>query len=387
MEVEGLDLRKFLAPEFVYGNGARFLAANYVAKLGVEKIMLVTDPGVMEAGWTEDVYNNLIEAGIKCQVFSEIQPNPREKQVMHGAEVYRDSGCEALLAVGGGTPMDCAKGIGIVISNKEHILDFEGVDLVNVPLPPLVCVPTTAGSAADVSQFAVITDSGRRVKTSIVSKALVPDLALIDPGTTLTMDRDLTAATAMDALTHAIEAYVSPVHSSVSDVHALRSINLVSENLGRVVNELDNMDLRNNVMLSSLHAGLAFSNAILGAVHAMAHSLGGYLDFAHGDCNALLLDSVVYYNFDAQPGRYREIAWQLGLDTQNKRDEQLREELPQKIVDLRESAGLTASLGDLGLKREDIPVLAKMAMEDACMLTNPKELTSRDVETIYARAL
>jgi alcohol dehydrogenase class IV len=384
--MDSSGLRKFVAPEFVYGASSRFLVGNYVRKLGVEKIMVVSDPGVVEAGWTGDVLDSLQKAGIGWELFDRVQPNPREEQVMLGADVFRSSGCEAIVAVGGGSPMDCAKGIGIVVANDQHILDFEGVDNVNVFPPPLVCIPTTAGSAADVSQFAIITDSGRKVKISIVSKALVPDLALIDPETTLTMDPELTAATAMDALTHAIEAYVSSAHFSVTDVHALRAVRLVREYLVRVIESPRDVQLRDKIMLSCLHAGLAFSNAILGAVHAMAHSLGGYFDFAHGDCNALLLDSVIYYNFQAVPDRYRDIAGQMGISTENKSHSQVREELTESIVDLRREAGMNYTLSGLGLKREDIPVLAEMAINDACMLTNPRELSVAEVEEIYARA-
>ncbi|MFP4168373.1 MAG: alcohol dehydrogenase-like regulatory protein ErcA [Desulfonatronovibrionaceae bacterium] len=381
------ELRKFVAPEFVYGEKARLLAGNYVHNLGVEKIMLVSDPGVVRAGWTGEVLDSLRGAGIDCEFFDHVQPNPREEQVMHGADVYKSSGCEAIVAVGGGSPMDCAKGIGIVVSNKQHILDFEGVDNVKVPSPPLICIPTTAGSAADVSQFAIITDSERRVKISIVSKALVPDLALIDPETTTTMDRDLTVATAMDALTHAMEAYVSSARFSITDVHALKAIGFVHGNLEAVVNDPGNIEIRDRIMLACLHAGLAFSNAILGAVHAMAHSLGGYLDFAHGDCNALLLDSVVYYNFAAVPERYRDIAREMGIDTFEKSDHSVRDKLTGEIVRLRQRAGMDKTLSTLGLDAEDIPALARMAMQDACMLTNPRELNVAEVEEIYARAL
>jgi alcohol dehydrogenase class IV len=169
-------------------------------------------------------------------------------------------------------------------------------------------------------------------------------------------------------------------------VHALRAVRLVREYLVQVIESPRDVQLRDKIMLSCLHAGLAFSNAILGAVHAMAHSLGGYFDFAHGDCNALLLDSVIYYNFQAVPDRYRDIAGQMGISTENKSHSQVREELTESIVDLRREAGMNYTLSGLGLKREDIPVLAEMAINDACMLTNPRELSVAEVEEIYARA-
>ena len=206
-------LRKFLAPEFVFGQNASLLAGRYAANLGCKKLLLVSDPGVSAAGWTALVERSLGEYGLKSQIFLEVSENPRDHQVMAGAELYLAKGCDMLLAVGGGSPMDCAKGIGIVVGNGGNILDFEGADNVPLPGPPLICVPTTAGSSADVSQFAIINDTVRKVKIAIVSKVLVPDVALIDPLLSTTMSPELTANTGLDALTHAVEAYVSNASS------------------------------------------------------------------------------------------------------------------------------------------------------------------------------
>lgn len=175
-----LELRKFLAPEAVFGQGAALLAGRYAQNLGARKVLLVTDPGVAAQPWFAPVAESIGEAGLRLEVFTDIHPNPRDFEVMRGAEVYRAAGCDAIVAVGGGSPMDCAKGIGIVSTNERHVLEFEGVDNVTRPGPPLICVPTTAGSSADVSQFAIITDTARRVKIAIVSKAMVPDAALVD---------------------------------------------------------------------------------------------------------------------------------------------------------------------------------------------------------------
>ncbi len=236
--------------------------------------------------------------------------------------------------------MDCAKGIGIVTTNNSHILNFEGVDMVDVPGPPLICIPSTAGSSADVSQFAIITDTERDVKISIVSKAMVPDAALIDPELTSTMDAQLTAATGMDALTHAIEAYVSNANSALTDLLALDAIEQVSDNLAAVIKDPENLELRGKVMLGSMEAGLAFSNAILGAVHAMAHSLGGYLDLPHGECNAILLPYVIRVNFPYAVERYSRIAEKMGVSVSGKTDEQICNELEQAIVALSRGCGV-----------------------------------------------
>lgn len=212
MEPTKFPLRIFVAPEFVFGVDARKLAGRYAKNYGARKVLVVSDPGVVAAGWTYDVLVSLRGEGIEYVVFSSVTSNPKADEVMNGAELYQREGCNALVAVGGGSPIDCAKGIGIVSANKRDIVAFEGVDKVEFPTPPLICIPTTAGSAADVSQFAIITDVLRRVKFAIISKMIVPDIALIDPVTTISMAADLTAFTGMDALCHAIDAYVSTAH-------------------------------------------------------------------------------------------------------------------------------------------------------------------------------
>jgi len=374
------ELRKFVAPEFIFGAGARHLAGRYAKNLGARKVMVVTDPGVIAAGWAGQVMEDLKREGIPCVVFSGVSPNPRDTEVMEGARVYRAENCNAIVTVGGGSPMDCAKGIGIVSSNNNDILAFAGVDEVPVPCPPLICVPTTAGTSADVSQFAIITDTRRRVKIAIVSKMVVPDAALIDPETTATMDAYLTACTGMDALVHAIEAYVSNAHSPVTDLHAMEAVRLVSSNLADVIRRPLDIDLRCRLMLGSMLAGLAFSNASLGAVHAMAHSLGGFLDFAHGEANAMLLSHVMAYNFEASPDRYAAIGRAMGVDKGD------AESVSSAAARLREAVGITGTLGEKGLKRKDIPELAAKAMRDACMVTNPRRPAQRDIEAIYEKA-
>ncbi len=381
------QLRKFVVPEFVFGAGARHLAGRYARNLGAQKALVVTDPGLLAAGWADDVTQELVDAGLSHVVFSRVSPNPRAEEVMAGARIYHEEGCNAIVAVGGGSPMDCAKGIGIVNSNGRHILEFQGVDQVPVPGPPLICVPTTAGTGADVSQFAIITDLERKIKIAIVSKTVVPDAALIDPVTTTTMDAQLTACTGLDALAHAIEAYVSNAASPLTDLHALEAVRLLVANLAPAIADGDDLDSRGRMMLGSLHAGLAFSNASLGATHAMAHSLGGLLDFPHGEANAILLEHVVAFNFDAAPERYRRIGQAMGPSLQARSQDEARAALVGDLGRLREVAGITQNLGAMGLRKDDIAQLARNALQDACVVTNPRRPTPTDIEEIYERAL
>ncbi len=384
---EVIAMRKFVAPELIFGVGSSLLAGQYAENFGVKKALIVTDPGIVNCSWVSEVQDSLHKGGVETVLFSDVSENPRDVEVMKGAELYMETGCDCIVAVGGGSPMDCAKGIGIVTTNNAHILSFEGVDMVEVPGPPLICIPTTAGSSADVSQFAIITDTKRDVKISIVSKAMVPDAALIDPKLTTTMDLSLTAATGLDALTHAMEAYVSNANSALTDLLALDAIKLVSRYLVKAINDPENIELRGYVMLGSMQAGLAFSNAILGAVHAMAHSLGGHLDLPHGECNAILLPYVIKANFSSAAERYTRVAEALGLDVAGKSSDEVCEFLVQGVIDLRRAAGITKSLKDFGLVKDEIPKLAKLALNDACMVTNPVELTQGDVESIYEAAL
>jgi len=376
-------LRKFVMPETIYGWGAADLAGDYAANFGAKRVLVVTDPGVAAAGWTGLVCNSLHVAGIETVIFDGVTQNPRDYEVMAGAELYRAEECDIILAVGGGSPMDCAKGIGIISTNHSNILTFEGVDKVLVPCPPLICVPTTAGTSADVSQFAVILDVSRRVKIAIISKSVVPDLALIDPQVTCTMSPELTAATGMDAFVHAVESYISVAGSPLTDLHALEAVRLIAGSLTGAVQHPDDVRLRDSMMQGSLHAGLAFSNASLGLVHAMAHSIGGFFDLPHGECNAILLDHVLAYNFNASPERYGKIARNMGAKGKGP---VTREELILAVRQMKESIGFTSTLSDLGVVSGDLAVLAEHAKADPCIATNPVQPTTEEIIAIYESA-
>ena len=382
-----LQLRKFVAPEFVFGAGAMDLVARYARNFGGKRILVVTDPGVIVAGWADKVVRALNAEALEAVVFSAVSANPRVEEVMAGAGFYREQGCDVIVAVGGGSPMDCAKGIAIVTANHKDILLFEGIDNVDVPGPPLICIPTTAGTSADVSQFAIISDQQAKVKRAFVSKTTVPDVALIDPMTTLTMDAHLTACSGMDALVHAIEAYVSTASSPLLDLHALEAIRLIAGNLERVVVNPDDIEARGWIMLASLEAGLAFSNASLGAVHAMAHSLGGYLDMPHGECNAILLAHVMAFNYPEAPRKYDNIGRALGIEAIGASAAANRALIREEIGRLARAVGITRSLGDHGVRVGDLAQLAQNAMQDACMVTNPRVPVQRDIETLYAESL
>jgi alcohol dehydrogenase class IV len=387
MVLASLELRKFVAPEFVIGRNARLLAGRYAKNLGAAHVFVVTGPNIIRAGWTKDVTDSLDAEGIESTIFSGVTPNPRDLEVMKGAELYREARCDAIIAVGGGSPIDCAKGIGIVATNNKNILAFEGVDTIPVPPPPIVCIPTTAGTGADVSQFAIINDTARKVKIAIISKKIVPDIALVDPVSLTSLTPELTAHTGMDAITHSVEAYVSNASSPVTDTLALESIGQMSDYLKKAQENPKNIEYRNQTLLGSLLGGLAFSNASLGVVHAMAHSLGGFSDLPHGACNAILLGPAIDFNFEACPDRYEAIGKKLKMDTTGRTPEDIKNGLMGTIRSLRESLGDTLTLSEMGVSKKDIPELAKKASRDPCLATNPRKPTLEDIGRMYEQAL
>ncbi len=380
--------RKFVSPEIVFGNGSRKLIGRYAQQFQATRVLVVSDEGVIKAGWTKDVTHSLVNAGLEYELFTHISPNPRSEEVMEGAEIFRSKKCDLIVSVGGGSPMDCAKGIGIVGSNGGHVNDYEGVDKIQYPIPPLLFIPTTAGTSADVSQFCIISRQDILVKIAIISKALVPDLALIDPEVCLSMDNYLTACTGMDALVHAIEAYVSAGAGPLTDLYAREAVSLLNGHLLDVIKDPANILLREKIMLASMQAGMAFSNASLGAVHAMAHSLGGMLDLPHGECNSLLLEHVVRFNYPYAENRYRELLdifmpdWK---QTQTKSSP--KDILADYISAFRAKLQIDKGLEYRGVGISDIPMLAGKAIKDACMLTNPRKAGKEDLETVFREAL
>ncbi|MDR3594775.1 alcohol dehydrogenase-like regulatory protein ErcA [Clostridium sp.] len=380
-------IRKFLVPEMLFGRGSRKLVGQYSKNLGITKVLIVTDQGIIRAGWLKDVMTSLEEHNVDYVVFQQVSPNPRDYEVMEGVQVYENEKCNGIIALGGGSPMDCAKGIGIVATNEKDILYFLGVDKINAPMPPLICIPTTSGTSSDVSQFANILDSKEKLKTVIISKAIVPDISLIDPETTSTMDSFLIATTGIDALVHAIEAFVSKGRSSFTDIHALEAIKLIVKYLPIRYNDPQNLDALEKMMLASTEAGMAFSNAILGAVHSMSHSLGGFLDLSHGECNSMLINSTISFNYDSEPARFDVIAEAFGLNFKNETSKERKKALIEKIMEFKTNLGIVRKLENVGIKSCDIPLLAKNAYIDPSHITNPKKVSVRDIEVIYEESM
>lgn len=379
-----LEQRKFVVPEVIVGEGSSLLIGRYLKLFGARKTLVVTDTGITKQPWFTDITNAIDAEGVAYVIFDDVTSNPKDFEAMLGAELFLAEDCDSIVAVGGGSPMDCAKCISIVSTNGGHVLDYVGVDEIRLPGPPLLCIPTTAGTAADVSQFAIITDSQAHIKKAIISKKVVPDLALVDPAPLMTMDPYLTACTGMDALTHAIEAYVSNASSELTDVHALNAISLVHNALESAILSTRSLEVMQDMLMGSLHAGFAFSNASLGAVHALAHSLGGTLDLPHGECNSILLQRVIDLNFDYAKERYRNIAVAMGVTVTNQSDADVKIHLIESIDRLREAVHIPNWIAGDGVSDVHLDAMSLAALDDPCMLTNPRALTYEEVKNIYA---
>jgi len=382
------QLAKFHAPEIVFGSGSLSEAAHAALRLGARRPFVVTDPGLLAAGWPDELLGHLRAAGLAPQIWHDVTPNPKDHEIEAGHQQYAAAGCDVVLGIGGGSVMDAAKGIALLSSNGGQIVDYEGIDKIVFPIPPMVMIPSTSGTGADVSQFCIVTDTDRRNKITIMGRALVPDVSIIDPRLLTTMPDDLNAATGLDALTHGIEAYVSLAHNPLTDTHALHAVSLVTGNLAHTMEHPDDAAARQCMAHAALEAGLAFTNAILGATHAMSHQVGGLLDLPHGVVNGVLLPHVVRFNGSAEPARFRAIALAMGIDIHPGAPAQDASELvAQQVRRLADDVGVPKGLTELGVSAADVPRLAELTLGDACLTTNPRTASAADIETMLRAAL
>ena len=320
-------------------------------------------------------------------MFDKAQANPTISNVNDGLEVLKHHDCDFVVSFGGGSPHDCAKGIALVAANGGKIADYEGVDKSAKPQMPLIAINTTAGTASEMTRFCIITDEERHVKMAIVDKHTTPILSVNDPSLMVAMPASLTAATGMDALTHAIEVYVSTAATPVTDAVAIKAIELIQVNLPLAVSNGENMAAREQMAYAQFMAGMAFNNASLGYVHAMAHQLGGFYDLPHGVCNAVLLPHVQRYNAQVCPARLSDVAVAMGVDVSNMTAKEGAAAAITAIEQLSKTVGIPAGLEDLGVKAQDISVLTDNALKDVCGLTNPKQATHQEICDIFTAAM
>ncbi|MNX27676.1 1,3-propanediol dehydrogenase [compost metagenome] len=377
----------FIPTVSLMGVGSSKEAGEQAKALGVTKLLIVTDAGLAKMGVADMIKSQLEAAGLSAVVFDGAEPNPTDQNVADGVTVYRDNGCDGIVSLGGGSAHDCAKGVGLVIGNGGDIRDFEGVNKSTKPMPPFLAINTTAGTASEMTRFCIITNTDTHVKMAIVDWRCTPNIAINDPVLMLGKPPSLTAATGMDALTHAVEAYVSTAATPITDACALQAIRLISKSLRPAVANGQNLEARDKMAYAEYLAGMAFNNASLGYVHACAHQLGGFYNLPHGVCNAILLPAVCEFNLIACPERFADIAVALGENVAGLSTVEAAAKAIASIRKLASDIGIPSGLSALNVKEEDLPIMAENAQKDACMATNPRKATLNEVIGLFKAAM
>ena len=362
-------------------------AGDQVGELGFKKALIVTDKVLGQIGIVKKVTDVLDNKNIEYAIYDETKPNPTVKNVNDGLALLKEKECDFVISLGGGSAHDCAKGIALLATNGGEIKDYEGVDKSKKPQLPMVGINTTAGTGSEMTLFVIITDEERHIKMALVDKHLTPIIAVNDPMLMLAMPKSLTAATGMDALTHAIEAYVSTAATPITDACAEKAIELISNYLVNAVENGQDVEARDMMAYAEYLAGMAFNNASLGYVHAMAHQLGGFYNLPHGVCNAILLPHVQEYNKSTSASRLAKIAKIMGGNIEGLTDEQGADLCIDMIKSLSQTIGIPEGLGVLGVKESDFETLATNALNDACSLTNPRKGNLEEVIAIFKKAM
>ena len=387
-----MSIEKFVLNETSYfGFGAREVLAEEIKNRGYKKVLVVTDKSLFEIGLTKKVTDKLDEAGIEYTVYSDVKPNPTIKNVLDGVEVCKNYGADVIVAVGGGSSIDTAKGISIVMTNPDRadIVSLNGnSNTVNKEML-LIARPTTYGTAEGVTINYVITDEEREIKMVCVDPHDIPLVAIVDTELMSTLPKSMASSTGMDALTHAVEGYITKAHNTMSDMFHMRAIELIFKYLPAAVNE-KNQEAIDKMGLAQYIAGMGFSNVGLGIVHSMAHQLGAVYDTPHGLANAILLPTVMRFNGQdpATAQRFREILIHIGRpDAEHLNDQDVINTFVWKISELSKSVGITQTLREVGVKEEDFGMLADKAMQDPCKPGNPREVSREDFIELYRQAM
>ena len=369
------------------GQGSVNEVGNHIKSLGGNKVLIVTDEMLAKLGMAEKVKGILVEAGLEAIIFDGAQPNPTDLNVEAAVAMWKENSCDAIVSLGGGSSHDCAKGLGLIAANGGNIRDYEGLDKSTKQFPPFVAVNTTAGTGSEMTRFCIITNTSRKVKMAIVDWRVTPNVSINDPELMVGMPPALTAATGMDALTHSIEAYVSSAATPLTDSAALMAIKLISKYLPKAVANGTNMEAREKMAYAQFLGGMAFNNASLGYVHAMAHQLGGFYNLPHGICNAILLPIVSRFNILASAERFQDIAIAMGENVTGLCVHDAAEVAINSIVRLSKCVGIPSGLTELGVKEEDFEVMAINAKADACQFTNPRLATLQQVIELFRQAM
>lgn len=376
-----------LLPRVLYKSGLVAEMGAELSSLGATKAFIVTDAGLVKSGLVEHVQQALAETVEVVGVYSDVPPNSSVTVVEAAAAQARESGADLLVALGGGSPIDTAKAMRILITEGGNLLDYEGINILERRLIPMVAIPTTAGTGSEASNFAVIKDEANNVKLSFTSPYLAPELAILDPQVTQSLPAHLAAATGMDTLTHAFETYVSTESEPMSDALALGAVEIVSNYLRDATHHgSTNEEARGQMLIASCMAGIAFTNSYLGAVHALAHATGGHFPLHHGLLNSIFLPHVVAFNASTVPDRYARLARAFGINTGGRPREEVIDDLIAGLRQLASDCGLITQLRDLGIPEDALPMLAEQAFGDGAIYHNPVAPTVDDLLGILQAA-
>jgi len=376
---------EFLLPmRIIFGNDVINQIGEEARKLG-KRAFIVTDKGVLKTGYIERIQQLLNVVDIKSEVFSDVDPNPRDKSVQKGFDRAAKFKADMLLGVGGGSAIDTAKAIGVILQEGGKIQDYEGLDIVKKPITPLIAVPTTAGTGTEVTFWSVITDTQRKFKMSIGSPLMAAKVALVDPMLTLTLPKDITAFTGIDALVHAIEGYTSMLSQPISDSLALTAIERISDNIRKVYANGKNVKARYNMMLGSMLAGISFGNSDVASVHCMGEAMGGLYDTPHGLSMAVCLPYCMEHNLIANSEKFADIAWALGEDIEDLTSMQAARQGVAAIRSLLKDLNIPSARA-IGLKKSDLNKLAVAAAANVALESNPRSLDKQDFLMMFQRA-
>ena len=383
-------VHRFILNEVSYfGPGARKELPEVIKRLGKTKALIVTDAGLVKFGVAKMVTDVLDEAAIPYEIFSDVKPNPTVTNVKNGIEAYKKSGADFIIAIGGGSSIDTAKAVGIVINNPEFsdIVSLEGCAPTKNKSVPIVALPTTAGTAAETTINYVIIDEVNQKKMVCVDPNDIPAVAIVDAELMYSLPASLTAATGMDALTHAIEGYITKGAWALSDMFEIEAIRMISRNLPTAVAEPSNAVARDAMAVAQYVAGMAFSNVGLGLVHGMAHPLGSLFDIPHGVANALLLPTIMEWNMPACLDKYPAIAEAMGVDISDMTREEAAQAACDAVKALSIKVGIPQHLSEIGIKESDIDTLSEQAIADVCTPGNPRDVAIEDIKALYAKVL
>lgn len=379
---------RYLVPAIsLIGCGTSKAVGDYLKSLGGKKALIVTDKGLAKIGVAETIKKYIEEAGLQAVIFDGAEPNPTDLNVVDGLKAYQSNGCDCIVSLGGGSSHDCGKGVGIVATNGGKIKDFQGIDTVKKAMPPFIAINTTAGTGSEVTPAAVITNSENHVKMVVWSINVSVNVAIDDPELMVGMPPALTAATGMDALTHAVEAYVSLGHNPRADALALKAIDFIAKYLRKAVANGQNIEARTGMAYAQTLAGEAFSSAGLGIAHSLAHQPGSFIGLPHGVCNAIFLPLVCEFNMNACLERYADVAKAMGEDITGLTPRDAALLGIEAIRTLSEDIGIPSGLAELGMKVEDIPNMAEWALKEVCTPTNPRNTTLKDMVELYKKAM